>query len=1122
MGRCGAVVRQLVSHLGELGSTFDGVAPGIPHVGIVPDDATVRWIFSGISRSPRPCILALLHTRLDSPSSTLKTSMLRAAQISPFLSTPLPHLCDQDVVWGSDQPSGSQPYIIPYSYGHIASVATESQWLERSQEGLQRFKFNVNELGLLRLVILEDCLVVGSDLINEASVPDPLRQGWSFTRASICCSFCLKRCRRLLFVLLIGWTRSRFGFLDRIFHFGFGMVTSFNFSALLLPDLPVKQQCLMENTRYLQAAETPLRRSSHNLSVTDAKIYRGRSGDISVPFAGRLGGASPHRWHLTHPSGITVLDSGPGLSCRPDAINFPGDAFGAHARQVAATNLLGFAIAKHSAARRPKYLAHLPPPHTHTPLVARKKGEVGGGRRSLHVRSAEGSPSRLSAGWIVVWQRLVPAHAQRPAFSRRSATEDLTAGLIASGRAPWEHFTVCARRQSPAPAMPVSSRPGTSCEPLLYSPRASSLSADRLFFSLTLHSSTAIQASFTLPRKVVSYSAPTETAPRRVSFRPPTVSPPPPEQTRERDSHESARATRRRRASTQLTSLSAEWSCSGVAVRLLASHIDEPDSIPGGVAPGFSHVGIVPDNATGRQVSCSSSRFSRLWIPALLHTYLISPPSGLNNSMLISKVLTLSWTTFIERSFRIQRTACCCVLVDASVDNLQIRRAETSPKTYLTRKTLKTPALDVYRKAVGSESIVIEALSAYLSPRQEPTHYLPRSSLEHLRTAKNVDGISPCNITCSTHAFEGLYDSEGKRGRGGYDPTSGRAATGAAHSVSGTRGHSRIAEAAEAQRATTQQCELEVHEHLQLPPYANVTSSFGRADVCKYGVTPSHTAPRVYTKERPRHMLLLLLRLTLVWAPRQTVGLPSRRVWQAGYSHTGAPTPLRMLPGFPSTCGGNLPTHAYSDSVSTFHQLRFLFQHKIDTTSSYPVVLFTECVNLDLPIRTCPEAVGSFVQPANANAVLSVGEPYKTGRKRRESALCFRRLSAACYSRNKVSLTRWTGDYGSDTTTQTRVSASTIFTAWSLTAAGNKTEEVLQRQETRQRRSYSGRKQDRGGLTAAGNKTEEVLQRQETRQRRSYSGRKQDRGGLTAAGNKTEEVLQRQETRQRRSSGLRL
>ncbi|KAJ8889231.1 hypothetical protein PR048_008729 [Dryococelus australis] len=67
-------------------------------------------------------------------------------------------------------------------------------------------------------------------------------------------------------------------------------------------------------------------------------------------------------------------------------------------------------------------------------------------------------------------------------------------------------------------------------------------------------STTILDPSFTLPRKAVCYSAPTETAPRRVSFRPPHVSPPPPKQTRNRDSHEFAGATRRRRARTQLTS----------------------------------------------------------------------------------------------------------------------------------------------------------------------------------------------------------------------------------------------------------------------------------------------------------------------------------------------------------------------------------------------------------------------------------------------------------------------------------------------------------------------------------------------------------------------------------------
>ncbi|KAJ8895830.1 hypothetical protein PR048_001169 [Dryococelus australis] len=51
-------------------------------VGIVPDDATGRRVFSGISRFPRRFIPAPLHTHLGSPYSAEKTSLLRAAQIS--------------------------------------------------------------------------------------------------------------------------------------------------------------------------------------------------------------------------------------------------------------------------------------------------------------------------------------------------------------------------------------------------------------------------------------------------------------------------------------------------------------------------------------------------------------------------------------------------------------------------------------------------------------------------------------------------------------------------------------------------------------------------------------------------------------------------------------------------------------------------------------------------------------------------------------------------------------------------------------------------------------------------------------------------------------------------------
>ncbi|KAJ8892756.1 hypothetical protein PR048_005337 [Dryococelus australis] len=43
-------------------------------------------------------------------------------------------------------------------------------------------------------------------------------------------------------------------------------------------------------------------------------------------------------------------------------------------------------------------------------------------------------------------------------------------------------------------------------------------------------------------------------------------------------------------------------------VRILASHLGEPGLIPRGVAPGFSDVGIVPDNAAGLQASRSGVR----------------------------------------------------------------------------------------------------------------------------------------------------------------------------------------------------------------------------------------------------------------------------------------------------------------------------------------------------------------------------------------------------------------------------------------------------------------------------------------------------------------------------------
>ncbi|KAJ8866220.1 hypothetical protein PR048_032063 [Dryococelus australis] len=75
-GRGGVVVRLLASHQGEPGSIPGG--PGISHVGIVPDDATCRRVFSGISRFPLPCIpvsvpYSPLFTFIDSQELTVKS-----------------------------------------------------------------------------------------------------------------------------------------------------------------------------------------------------------------------------------------------------------------------------------------------------------------------------------------------------------------------------------------------------------------------------------------------------------------------------------------------------------------------------------------------------------------------------------------------------------------------------------------------------------------------------------------------------------------------------------------------------------------------------------------------------------------------------------------------------------------------------------------------------------------------------------------------------------------------------------------------------------------------------------------------------------------------------------------
>ncbi|KAJ8882811.1 hypothetical protein PR048_014625 [Dryococelus australis] len=77
----------------------------------------------------------------------------------------------------------------------------------------------------------------------------------------------------------------------------------------------------------------------------------------------------------------------------------------------------------------------------------------------------------------------------------------------------------------------------------------------------------------------------------------------------------------------------------GLVARLPTFHLGEPGCISAGVAPGFSHVGIVPDDAAGRRISSGSSVSlslspQPLYFPTLLLTHLASPSSALKTSII--------------------------------------------------------------------------------------------------------------------------------------------------------------------------------------------------------------------------------------------------------------------------------------------------------------------------------------------------------------------------------------------------------------------------------------------------------------------------------------------------------
>ncbi|KAJ8892435.1 hypothetical protein PR048_005015 [Dryococelus australis] len=82
----GAASRVLASHPDKLASIPSRIALEFLHMGIMLDDAAGMWVFSGSSSFPNPRIPVLILTNLTSPSSALKTRILRSL---PNISTPL-------------------------------------------------------------------------------------------------------------------------------------------------------------------------------------------------------------------------------------------------------------------------------------------------------------------------------------------------------------------------------------------------------------------------------------------------------------------------------------------------------------------------------------------------------------------------------------------------------------------------------------------------------------------------------------------------------------------------------------------------------------------------------------------------------------------------------------------------------------------------------------------------------------------------------------------------------------------------------------------------------------------------------------------------------------------------
>ncbi|KAJ8867887.1 hypothetical protein PR048_031692 [Dryococelus australis] len=121
------------------------------------------------------------------------------------------------------------------------------------------------------------------------------------------------------------------------------------------------------------------------------------------------------------------------------------------------------------------------------------------------------------------------------------------------------------------------------------------------------------------------------------------------------------------------------WSCKPQRLARSLSHQGDQGSIPGGVAPGFSQVGIVPDDATGRRVSPGLSR-----VPRPLRS--AAAPYSHRLALIGSQDLDFKRRAELSVSRTIHRLLLTCVYSEDNAAASPRSRREGAIRATLTRK----------------------------------------------------------------------------------------------------------------------------------------------------------------------------------------------------------------------------------------------------------------------------------------------------------------------------------------------------------------------------------------------------------------------------------------------------